>query len=150
MKTHLSLDLGLGWRLCQPFWASLHSGGPVCCLSLGRPTHPISSISPGTNHPSPTQEWDQGVLVGMKSTRGATQRPELQDLSPQNSATENQAGKRGPRDTYEGLVVPRARALKEWIVTFRKTQALPTPHHRQSKNAPPAALFRWWLREEGR
>ena len=53
MKTQLSLDLGQGWRLCQPYWGSLHSGGRVCCLNLGRPTHPISSISPGNNHHPP-------------------------------------------------------------------------------------------------
>ena len=46
------------------------------------------------------------MLVGMKSTRGATQGPEPQDLSPQNSTVENQARKRGLGDII-------ARALKE-------------------------------------
>lgn len=75
MKTHLNLDPVLSWRLGQSSWASLCAGDPLSCLSL-RPTHPISSTSPGTNHSSPTQVWDQGVLVGKRNTRGTTKGPE--------------------------------------------------------------------------
>lgn len=34
---------------------------PICYLSLGRPT---SRLFPGTNHPSSTQVWNQGIWVG--------------------------------------------------------------------------------------
>lgn len=75
-----------------------------CVLSEPGETNPFNFQHSSRAQPSPTQVWDQGVLVGMKRRHPGT-RISGQN-SPQNSTVENQARKRGLRDIYERLAVP--------------------------------------------